>query len=191
MALVTLALVGKDNEPMYMRDFGKIEETGDDRSDSADDDPFGFFSTNEKNRKGSMKESTLRNQFIVHSALDRFEELTGPTSGNRWRTPGATGSDAMWVGLLCPIEDLRVYGYLTNTNIKILAVLEDTFEPGQQQQARESTLKTLLANVHVLFVEYILNPFTNIKKSRIVSARFDEGVCNFVSAFNGVSTAVI
>ena len=31
----------------------------------------------------------------------------------------------MFLGLLCPIEDFQVYGYVTNTKIKLIAVLED------------------------------------------------------------------
>eukprot|EP00957_Ditylum_brightwellii_P168112 12798386-Ditylum_brightwellii.AAC.1 len=50
---------------------------------------------------------SLRHQFILHSALDRLEELT---AGNRWRAPGSVGSDAMWVGMLCPVDELKVYG---------------------------------------------------------------------------------
>ena len=88
-----------------------------------------------------------QNQFIVHSALDRFEELTGPASGNRWRAPGATGNDAMWVGLLCPVEGLRVYGYLTNTNIKFMCVIEDSDEVGgQHQQLRETDLRNFFVS---------------------------------------------
>jgi len=86
-------------------------------------------------------------KFIVHAALDRFEELTGPASGSRWRSPGSTGPDAMWVGLLSPVEDMRVYGYVTNTGVKFIGVIEDTDEVGgQHQQMRETELKNLFVS---------------------------------------------
>jgi hypothetical protein len=92
-------------------------------------------------------------QFIVHAALDRFEEITGPASGSRWRTPGASGSDAMWVGLLSPVEDMRVYGYLANTGIKFIGVIEDTDEVGgQHQQMRETELKNLFVSSKLILV---------------------------------------
>lgn len=53
----------------------------------------------------------------------------------------------MWVGLLCPVEDLRVYGYLTNTNIKFMSVIEDSDEMGgQYQQAREAELRSFFVS---------------------------------------------
>lgn len=210
MALVCLAIVGKDNEPLYLRDFplpnstrnnlnapltGNDNDSNDNVSNALPnddmkqkyDDPFGFFTESMPKNTGESHSSSLRNQFICHAALDRFYELTGPNSGNRWRTPGATGSEAMWVGLLCPVEELRVYGYLTNTNIKFMAVIEDNDEAGTQLQLREAELKTLFASLHELYVEYTLNPFTKIK-AKIVSRRFDESVRKSINAFNGVYT---
>mmetsp|Transcript_18578 Transcript_18578/g.53565 ORF Transcript_18578/g.53565 Transcript_18578/m.53565 type:complete len:114 (-) Transcript_18578:626-967(-) len=112
MALVSLAVVGRENEPLYLRDFHQgmpSKEGGAVAMETRppEDDPFGFFTKSESHVNESC---SLRHQFIIHAALDRFEEITGPLSGNRWRTPGATGSNAMWVGLLCPIEEVRVYG---------------------------------------------------------------------------------
>lgn len=31
----------------------------------------------------------------------------------------------MFLGHLCPIDEYRVYGYMTSTRLKLLAVLED------------------------------------------------------------------
>jgi len=184
MSLVSLGVVGKDNDPLFLREFSTVEEEDDDdekKRDVVDNDPYGFFSA----RAGQRGESSLRHQFIVHAALDRFEELTGPASGSRWRSPGSTGPDAMWVGLLSPVEDMRVYGYVTNTGVKFIGVIEDTDEVGgQHQQMRETELKNLFANLHNLYVEYTLNPFTKLK-SPIVSHRFESKVVELAKSFNG------
>jgi hypothetical protein len=45
-------------------------------------------------------------ELVLHSAADRFEELV---SGS-WRPPGATGSDAMFVGFLESVDSTRLYG---------------------------------------------------------------------------------
>jgi len=89
----------------------------------------------------------------------------------------------MWVGLLCPMEELRVYGYLTNTNIKIMAILEGE-DSGKPANISESGLKALFASLHELYVEYTLNPFSKIKY-KIISPRFDQGVLKHVNEFNG------
>mmetsp|Transcript_60331 Transcript_60331/g.89494 ORF Transcript_60331/g.89494 Transcript_60331/m.89494 type:complete len:112 (-) Transcript_60331:862-1197(-) len=54
--------------------------------------------------------SSLKHQFMIHAALDRFEEITLAGDGRGWRTPGSIGANAMWIGLLCPIEELCIYG---------------------------------------------------------------------------------
>lgn len=54
---------------------------------------------------------------------------------------GASGSvdvsTEMYLGHLCPIDEYRVYGYMTSTRLKILAVLEDV------NDIREADLKTV------------------------------------------------
>ena len=104
----------------------------------------------------------------MHASLDRFEELTGPSSGKSWRTPGSTGNDAMWVGLLCPVDDFRVYGYLTTTNVKLIGVLsvKDDHSFGQEIMGppnsntggsisgghkREGELKNVFVSIFALF----------------------------------------
>mmetsp|Transcript_31292 Transcript_31292/g.45610 ORF Transcript_31292/g.45610 Transcript_31292/m.45610 type:complete len:223 (+) Transcript_31292:114-782(+) len=212
MALVTLAVIGKDNEPLYLRDFVQSrsegeeiekEGTGDALSKRAEDetkietdtppdgsssssvgntfdvdDPFGFL-TQELEPNES---SSLKHQFMIHAALDRFEEITLAGDGRGWRTPGSIGANAMWIGLLCPIEELCIYGYLTNTGIKFLAVIEDTNDK-QQQQSRESDLKHLFELLHDYYVEHTLNPFSKIR-AKISSRRFDAGVSKSVGLFN-------
>jgi len=184
MALVSLAVVGRENEPLYLREFRPLNKGSAFENESLvtettkEDDPFGFFT---ESRSCSHDDCSLRYQFIIHAALDRFEEITGPLADNRWRTPGATGSNAMWVGLLCPIEEVRVYGYLTNTNIKFMAVIEDGED--RRQPIRESDLKSLFAKLHELYVEYTLNPFSQLR-GKISSNRFDIGVKQHVDSYN-------
>lgn len=246
MSLISLAVIGKDNEPLYIRDFqtllssppppqDDIEESpnsnttteeemvvdavsssnndGHDTSTNAseekkneDDDPFGFFSSN----SSPGESSSLRHQFLFHAALDRFDELlnisTVPVLGggggsantsintslgsiSKWRTVGSpssvgiSGSDSMWIGLLCNLEEMRIYGYLTNTSIKFMAIVQDTIATSQQIAARETELKLFFTSIHELYVEYVLNPFSNIK-IKITSKRVDLGVKKCVNLCN-------
>uniref|UniRef100_A0A7S2EIS9 Trafficking protein particle complex subunit n=1 Tax=Trieres chinensis TaxID=1514140 RepID=A0A7S2EIS9_TRICV len=209
MSLLSIALVSRNGDPMYSREFrgsrdsragyDKDETSGSFGKESLDEDFFGLGqpvnTTTSEAFPPSMNGSrcSLRQQFILHAAIDRFDELTAPMGwGCRWRPTGAVGTDAMWVGLLCPIEELRVYGYITTTRVRILATVEDGFPPDQapQQKKREVELKNLLASVHALYVEYMMNPFTETGTSNIESRRFDEGVKNLVDAYNGTRTVM-
>jgi len=89
MSVVSLAIVGKANTPIYLKEFLEGEE-----------DPFGQSSAS----------CSLKQQFILHAALDRFEQLSGPPPGCAWREKEHRGDTAMFAGLLCPVEDMRVYG---------------------------------------------------------------------------------
>lgn len=197
MALVSLVIIDKNYEPIYMKDF---VETPTNPSILDADGPFEFeqgpmFQMDASNKSSSGSFScSLRHQFVLHGAMDRFEALAGPQPTNKfsWRAPGTMGPEAMWVGLICPVEDMRVYGYVTTTKLRFMAIVEDAFLPDQinQQEARETELKNLMYNIHSLYVEYTLNPFSKIE-GPIESQRFDTSVDSFVSAFNGVGTAVI
>jgi hypothetical protein len=78
-------------------------------NDDDDDDPFGFFTQ-------TSHSMSLTNQLVLHASLDRFEEMTARTNngGVRWRMPGSGGgSNAMWMGRLCEVEERwNVYGEL-------------------------------------------------------------------------------
>jgi hypothetical protein len=69
-------------------------------------------------------------------------------------------------------------GYVTSTNIKVLAMVSESMDPN-----RELNLKALFAKVHNLFVEYMLNPWTTLQ-CRIKSSRFEEGVDEAVRVYN-------
>jgi len=175
MSLVSLGLVGKNNEPLYLRDFPFNSS----QTDQVEDDLL--ESNAPDSGLNNQVQCSLRTEFVILSSLDRFDELT---VSRNWRTPGATGSDTMWVGLICPVDEHRIYGYLINTGIKILAVIEDTFAGGQNQQsAREIELKSFFAKIHSLYVEHVLNPFNKLN-STIISETFDNHINDYVEAFN-------
>lgn len=258
MSLISLAIIGKDNEPLYLRDFqlkplpssatsstspstteennqeekllendNNIKETTttinneEDEEKKEENDPFGFFSCD----KLPGESSSLRHQFLYHTALDIFDELlniststssssasaqlgnvsggglnttssvntnfkpqqsTTSLLGSNTTTSSNTGnvvSDSMWIGLLCPLEEMRIYGYLTNTNMKFMTIIKDTITTSPEISARETELKLFFTNIHQLYVEYMLNPFSNIK-TKIISKRFDVGLQNCVNICN-------
>ena len=106
MAAISLCIIDRDNKPLYMREFGGDDETT--APDLASEEHI-FYDT-KPNTPSTASECSIRHQFILHAALDRYEQLAGPPPGHGWRKAGVTGADAMFVGLLCPVEEMRVYG---------------------------------------------------------------------------------
>lgn len=148
MAAVSLAIVDRDDIPIYCTEFPTKyhwREGG-----VLDEDLFGLEHLVDKDGEQVRRDETdfdcsLKQQFIVHSALDRFVQLAGPPPGFNWRAPGVMGVDACFLGLLCPVEDWRVYGYATTTKIKfVLAVEDDEMISFSDQQAVDERIKTLL-----------------------------------------------
>jgi hypothetical protein len=93
----------------------------DDDEDDDDDDPFGFFAGSnsaDRRRRGdddpASSAMSLTQQLVLHASLDRFEEMACRSNRGgavRWRTPGSNAPNAMWMGLLCRVEERwDVYG---------------------------------------------------------------------------------
>ncbi len=90
--------------------------------------------------------------------------------------------DGMFVGLLAPMEELRVYGYVTTTKVKFILVVEDDAVPEAQPNV-DSEIKNLMKQLHELYVQEMLNPFRDVT-APISSKRFDEQIQNYVATFN-------
>ena len=207
MSVISLAVIGKSGEPLYLKEF---HDEGSSLSDLvSEEELFGLSSKQpvEDPPSTSGSSCSLRQQFLLHAALDRFEQLAGPPPGCAWRAPGVTGADAMWVGLLCPVEDMRIYGkcwhpsstiesikisrvhsicshpgYMTTTQIKFILTVYDDVAMGDQK-AVDETIKQLFIKIHLVYVAYLQNPFSHIS-APITSARFDSQVRDCIAAFN-------
>ena len=57
-----------------------------------------------------------------------------------------------YLGLLYPIEELRVYGFMTNCRIKLIAVLDE-------EDVKDAEMKALFRRLHALYVDTVSNPF--------------------------------
>jgi hypothetical protein len=111
MAALSLAILGKTSEPLYLREF--CSENHEVSSASEEELLFGLQLSSSSSPSAEDDVCSVRQQFILHAALDRFDQMilgTGNQQQQPWRKSGAVGTDAMFVGLLCPVEDLRVYG---------------------------------------------------------------------------------
>lgn len=98
---------------------GQRHDNSDNDDDDDDGDPFGFFgpkndTVNTTNTSSTIPAMSLTQQLVLHASLDRFEEMASRSNKGgavRWRTPGSNSANAMWMGLLCQVEERwNVYG---------------------------------------------------------------------------------
>ncbi|KAL7530137.1 hypothetical protein ACHAWF_003261 [Thalassiosira exigua] len=188
MSLTALAVVGRQGTPLYLRDYANDctllfdlhNQLGEDDSDIFGDGLDAIEGITAKQR--DEWPCQMKYQFTLHSSCQRLDDVL---RDNNWKAPGAVGTDACWVGLLCLADNLRAYGYVT-TNAKYVTLVEDSIAPEniQMQKKRDNEICMLMANIHRLYTESLLNPFAQ-PHSKITSKRFESGVLSLVRGFNG------
>eukprot|EP00035_Acanthoeca_spectabilis_P004499 m.104222 g.104222 ORF g.104222 m.104222 type:complete len:141 (-) comp12605_c0_seq1:2396-2818(-) len=105
----------------------------------------------------------LKLQHAVYSSLDVIDEKVANT------TPKASASDRdMFLGLLFPADEHRLYGYVTSTNIKLVLVVSDP-------AAVDRDIKKLFRSIHESYIALVSNPFYN-PDSVIESKKFDSSM---------------
>ena len=80
-----------------------------------------------------------------------------------------------YLGLLYPIEELRVYGYLSNCRVKLIAVVDD-------DEVKEAEMKALFRRLHALYVDTVSNPFHDPNSELYKCASFGRQVERIVEA---------
>jgi hypothetical protein len=125
MSVISFAVIGKSRIPLYLQEFDGTSAL-DSISNEDNAALFGLSKTaselprdggtsskamdSSKTNKNNMI-CSVQQQFILHDALDRLEQrvlLQQPPVEPV--NPNATANDAMFLGLLCPVDDMRVYG---------------------------------------------------------------------------------
>jgi len=74
-----------------------------------------------------------------------------------------------YLGLLYPIEDYKVYGYITNTGAKIILVTTENSSP------KDPDVNQFFELFHDLYVNITSNPFYECN-TKIESPVFDQAV---------------
>lgn len=132
MPIACIAIVGPQNNPLYLRIFS-----------------------------APNTEQDQKLNFIVHCSLDVVEEKVLLK-----RVPGEL-PDA-YLGLLYPTEEFRAYGYISNTNTKFIAVVDDA-------SLRDEAISKALRALHSLYVDALSNPFFSLPgKSKAFEAQIGQ-----------------
>ncbi|CAO3693266.1 unnamed protein product [Rhizopus microsporus] len=64
------------------------------------------------------------------------------------------------------MEDLAVYGYITNTRVKIIAVVSVT-----DGIIRDADMKALFRKIHSAYVANVCNPFYNVDSQKPITSK--------------------
>ncbi|OON15040.1 Sedlin, region [Opisthorchis viverrini] len=132
--------------------------------------------------------------FKVHAALD----VVGDKLAKRATYSGGGHEHTEpYLGLLYPMEDHRLYGYVTNTQIKFIVVLESPTSPPNSTsqsaggsspslQHQDSEIRNLFQCLHSAYVDLVSSPFytpkTPILPEKLsAAARFDRRVSELLA----------
>mmetsp|Transcript_26080 Transcript_26080/g.59242 ORF Transcript_26080/g.59242 Transcript_26080/m.59242 type:complete len:161 (-) Transcript_26080:271-753(-) len=157
MVLASIAVLGKENNPLYIRAFGR------------------------GSKEEPSQDQLLRFHFVVHTALDFVEEKVtaqksaGASSGASGSGGAASAKLDPYLGLLYPIEDLRVYGYSSTSKVKFIAVLDD-------EEVKDAEMRAFFRRLHGLYVDTVANPFHPPESELYDCAKFQRQVDRLVDA---------
>jgi len=109
-------------------------------------------------------EEELKFHYTVHTSLDVVEEKVSSL------TKSSNDPRELYLGLLYPTEDYKVYGYVTNSKIKFVVVVESA-----NTALRDNEIRTMFRRLHVAYTDMFCNPFYNPGEN-ITSRKFEDTV---------------
>lgn len=128
----------------------------------------------------TSSDNELSRQWLVHTALDALEERLATTNTNNSGTNTNTSRTDMrdlYLGLLYSTDTHKIYGYVTNTRIKLVLVTSSSSPSGSN--IRDAEVRTALRRLHALYADAICNPF-HLPGDQITSQKFDKQVKNIM-----------
>uniref|UniRef100_A0A0A9W9R9 Trafficking protein particle complex subunit 2-like protein n=1 Tax=Lygus hesperus TaxID=30085 RepID=A0A0A9W9R9_LYGHE len=111
------------------------------------------------------KDQELDFHYKVHSSLDIIEEKLSATSLTK-----GTDLREQCLGLLYATEEHKIYGYVTNTKIKIVIVID-----ANHTGLRDNEIRAMFRKLHGAYADAVCNPFY-IPGDPITSKKFCETV---------------
>ncbi|GLV36337.1 uncharacterized protein CBL_08831 [Carabus blaptoides fortunei] len=111
----------------------------------------------------------LNFQYKVLSSLDVVDEKLSNNA--------KTGADIreLYLGLLYSMETHKIYGYVTNTKIKLIIVVDSS-----NTSLRDNEVRSMFRKLHSLYADVVFNPFY-IPGDAIMSKSFDRNVKNIMA----------
>ena len=97
-------------------------------------------------------EDETKFHFTIHTSLDVIEEKIANVGKST--AVGSQDLRELYLGQLYPAEDYRVYGYVTNTKVKFILVVE-----AFNTQLRDNDVRSMFRRLHNAYTEVVCNPF--------------------------------
>ncbi|XP_054275859.1 trafficking protein particle complex subunit 2-like protein [Macrosteles quadrilineatus] len=107
------------------------------------------------------EEQELQFHYKVHTSLDIVEE--------KLSSPGKVSGDLreLYLGLLYSTEEQKIFGYVTNTKIKFIIVVDSA-----NSMLRDNEIRTMFRKLHAAYTDVVCNPF-HVPGDKIESKKFD------------------
>jgi len=117
-------------------------------------------------------EDQIKFHFQVHTSLDVIEDKI--SNAGKSSSVAAPDSRDFYLGQLYPAEDYRVYGYVTNTKVKFVIVVE-----ASNTQLRDNDVRSMFRKLHNAYTDVICNPF-HVPGDQVISKNFDQAVASMI-----------
>ena len=101
---------------------------------------------------------------LIHTCLDVVEEKKG--------------SSDSYLGLLSATEAHRVFGYVSNTQIKLMVAVAESGD------LKPSNVGSLLKHIHTLYIDAVSNPFHSLGDT-LDSPSFEASLVSLASSWQG------
>uniref|UniRef100_A0A4W5RFZ3 Trafficking protein particle complex subunit 2-like protein n=1 Tax=Hucho hucho TaxID=62062 RepID=A0A4W5RFZ3_9TELE len=109
-------------------------------------------------------QNELKFHYTVHTSLDVVEEKISAVG------KAMADQRELYLGLLYPTEDYKVYGYVTNSKVKFVIVVDSS-----NTSLRDNEIRSMFRKLHNSFTDVMCNPFYN-PGDTIQSKAFDSMV---------------
>ncbi|XP_053568140.1 trafficking protein particle complex subunit 2-like protein isoform X2 [Bombina bombina] len=95
-------------------------------------------------------ENQLKFHYTVHTSLDVVDEKISAMG------KALVDQRELYLGLLYPTEDYKVYGYVTNSKVKFVMVVDSS-----NTALRDNEIRSMFRKLHNSYTDVMCNPFYN------------------------------
>ena len=95
--------------------------------------------------------------YILHTSLDVIDERTQNSSVGPTAHAGAKSTEPLrdlYLGVLYSTEQHKVFGYVTNTNVKFVIIVD-----GSNTNIRDNEIRQMFRKLHNGYANLLYNPF--------------------------------
>ncbi|WMV13271.1 hypothetical protein MTR67_006656 [Solanum verrucosum] len=170
--IVCVAVVGHQNNPLYIQSFTEAD-------DALKLHHIVHCSLDVVDERGLLSRHTVLVKFDSGVVLcgNKKKAAADGAVYSKLNNPKKSSPtlNETFLGLLYPTENYKVYGYLTNTKVKLILVTTDL-------DVRDADVRNFFRNFHAAYVDAVSNPF-HVPGKKITSRTFAERVSTIVKSF--------